>query len=240
LGGPYIWKGVPEQWLELCRNMIAQGRDTHYFAQANLVTALTFTGAGDDAIAASENLVAAADATDNPMVICYTLVAYGYARRDADPAAAYESFQRGLTIARDSGNRQIESHLAGNVSIVSGSHGNAVDALDNLGLAIRNHYDSGSFSLMLSPLVILAATLDRLGHNEAAATISGFTATPYTRASYIEMNILITNLRELLGDDTYEALARTGKAMAPTAMATYAFEQIDLARANLLHTDESP
>ena len=37
LGGPYIWKGVPEQWLELCRNMIAQGRDTHYFAQANLV-----------------------------------------------------------------------------------------------------------------------------------------------------------------------------------------------------------
>jgi predicted ATPase len=240
LGGPYIWKGVPEQWLELCRNMIAQGRDTHYFAQANLVTALTFTGAGDDAIAASETLVAAADATDNPMVICYTLVAYGYARRDADPAAAYESFQRGLTIARDSGNRQIESHLAGNVSIVSGSHGNAVDALDNLSLAIRNHYDSGSFSLMLSPLVILAATLDRLGHNEAAATISGFTATPYTRASYIEMNILITNLRELLGDDTYEALARTGKAMAPAAMATYAFEQIDLARVKLEQVDKSP
>jgi hypothetical protein len=130
--------------------------------------------------------------------------------------------------------------LAGNVSIVSGSHGNAVDALDNLSLAIRNHYDSGSFSLMLSPLVILAATLDRLGHNEAAATISGFTATPYTRASYIEMNILITNLRELLGDDTYEALARTGKAMAPAAMATYAFEQIDLARVKLEQVDKSP
>jgi len=35
MGGPYIWKGVPEQWLELCRNMIAQRRDTHCFAQAN-------------------------------------------------------------------------------------------------------------------------------------------------------------------------------------------------------------
>jgi predicted ATPase len=238
LGGPYIWKGMPEQWLELCRNMIAQGRDTHYFAQANLVTALTFTGAGDDAIAASENLVAAADASDNPMAICYALVAYGFARRDADPAAAYESFQRGLTIARSSGNRQIESHLAGNVSIVAGSHGDPVDALDNLGLAIRNHYDSGSFSLMLSPLVILATTLDRMGYHEAAATISGFTATPYTRASYMEVHILITDLREVLGDDTYKAFARVGEAMAPAAMAAYALEQIDQAR-DVLQRDES-
>jgi hypothetical protein len=93
---------------------------------------------------------------------------------------------------------------------------------------------------MLSPLVILATTLDRLGHNEAAATISGFTATPYTRASYIEMNILITNLREVLGDDAYEALARTGNAMTPAAMAAFAFDQIDRARADLLHLDESP
>jgi hypothetical protein len=104
-------------------------------------------------------------------------------------------------------------------------------------LAIRNHYDSGSFSLMLSPLVILATTLDRLGHNEAAATISGFTATPYTRASYMEMNILITHQREVLGDDAYEALVRTGEAMSPAAMAAFAFEQIDLVRADLLHVD---
>jgi hypothetical protein len=124
------------------------------------------------------------------------------------------------------------------VSIVAGSHGDPVDALDNLGLAIRNHYDSGSFSLMLSPLVILATTLDRMGYHEAAATISGFTATPYTRASYMEVHILITNLREVLGDDTYKAFARVGEAMAPAAMATYALEQIDQAR-DVLQRDES-
>src|SRR6201997_2903976 len=44
-GGPYIWTGVPERWLELCRNRIAQGRDVGYFARANLVVALKFTGA---------------------------------------------------------------------------------------------------------------------------------------------------------------------------------------------------
>jgi hypothetical protein len=77
-GGPYIWTGVPERWLELCRNRIAQGRDSGYFARANLVVALTFTGAIDEALAASEGVVAAADATRNPVVICYALIAYGY------------------------------------------------------------------------------------------------------------------------------------------------------------------
>jgi predicted ATPase/class 3 adenylate cyclase len=240
LGGPYIWTGAPEQWLELCRNMIAKGRGTRYFAQANLVVALTFTGAGEEALAASETLIAAADAADNPTVICYALVAYGYARRDTNPAAAYESFRRGLTIARHSGNRQLESHLAGNVSILGATHGDPVDAFDYLTLAIRNHYDSGSFSLMLTPLAILATVLDRLGHNEPAATLSGFAGTPFTRTSFPEMNTLITHLREVLGDNAYEALARAGEGMTPAAMATFALEQIEIARADLLHEDESP
>jgi hypothetical protein len=77
-----------------------------------------------------------------------------------------------------------------------------------------------------------------MGYHEAAATISGFTATPYTRASYMEVHILITNLREVLGDDTYKAFARVGEAMAPAAMAAYALEQIDQAR-DVLQRDES-
>jgi predicted ATPase len=237
LGGPYLWTGVPDQWLGLCRNMIAQGRGTGYFAQANLAVALTFTGGGDDALAASEDLVAAADATENPIVICYALVAYGYPRRDTDPAAAYAGFRRGLTVARDSGNRQLESHLAGNVSMLAAIHGDPGDALDYLTLAIRNHVDSGSFSLVLTPLAILAAVLDRLGHHGPAATISGFAGTPFTRASFPEMHTLITHLREVLGDDAYGALARAGEAMTPAAVATYAFEQIDEARALLLGED---
>ena len=103
----------------------------------------------------------------------FATAAYAYCLSSAGSERDLALCRQGLVLARDSGNRQIESHLAGNVSIVAGSHGDPVDALDNLGLAIRNHYDSGSFSLMLSPLVILATTLDRMGHHEAAATITG-------------------------------------------------------------------
>ena len=40
-------------------------------------------------------------------------------------------------------------------------------------------------------------------------------------------------MREVLGDQTYESLARTGAAMSLAAMATYAYEQIDQLRAEV-------
>jgi hypothetical protein len=40
-------------------------------------------------------------------------------------------------------------------------------------------------------------------------------------------------LREVLGDQTYEQLARRGETMTTAAMVAYALEQIDQARAEL-------
>ena len=48
-----------------------------------------------------------------------------------------------------------------------------------------------------------------------------------------ESRIAITHLREVLGEQTYESLARKGAAMTMAAMATYAYDQIDQARAEL-------
>ena len=51
--------------------------------------------------------------------------------------------------------------------------------------------------------------------------------------------VAIANLRGVLGDDTYESFASTGRQMTNTAMAHYALEQIDRARADLLLQNES-
>jgi predicted ATPase len=232
LGGPYIWTGQSERWLASLSNMIAREQSTRHSGRPNLAIALNFTGADDAALEASKDLLAFADAADNPRVASFALLAYGYARRNTDPAAAQEVYRRGLMIARESGNHQLESHLAGNLSLLGAIHGDAMDALDYLTLAIRNHYDSGSFSLMLSPLVILGAVFARLGRNQPAATISGFAGTPLT-SSQPEVTDAVTHLRDVLGDEVYESLARAGAAMTPAAMAGYAFEQIDHARAEL-------
>ncbi len=43
----------------------------------------------------------------------------------------------------------------------------------------------------------------------------------------------IAHLRDVLGDQTYESLARKGETMTTAAMAAYAYDQIDQARAEL-------
>jgi hypothetical protein len=54
------------------------------------------------------------------------------------------------------------------------------------------------------------AFLDRLGRYEAAATIAGFAFSPLTAAAIPEITTAIAHLRDVLGDQTYESLARKG------------------------------
>ena len=86
--------------------------------------------------------------------------------------------------------------------------------------------------MMRSPSAILAAVFDRLGRYEPAATIAGFAVIPFTAAVFPEFNAAIAHLRDVLGDQTYESLARKGETMTTAAMVTYAYDQIDQARQN--------
>jgi hypothetical protein len=61
--------------------------------------------------------------------------------------------------------------------------------------------------------------------------MTGF-AVPYT-AMLAEFNTVIAHLRDVLGEATYESLARKGETMTTAAMVTYAYDQIDQARAEL-------
>jgi hypothetical protein len=87
------------------------------------------------------------------------------------------------------------------------------------------------------PMAILAALFDRLGIYGPAATLAGFAFDPFSSATVPEINSAITHIREVLGGETYESLARDGEAMTVAAMVAYAHDQIDRARAAL--NDES-
>ena len=84
-------------------------------------------------------------------------------------------------------------------------------------------------------LAVLAGLFDHLARYEAAATIAGFAFSPITVAGVPEITTAITHLREVLGDQTYESLARKGETMTTAAMVTYAYDQIDQARTELEH-----
>jgi tetratricopeptide (TPR) repeat protein len=235
LGAVYAAVGQPERCVEWCRAQLARGRDTHGISRAVLVWALVLAGCGEEARAAANGLIEAAEATHNPFVLAHALYVHGFALSDADPAGALEALRRGLVIAQDSGNRATESLLAGTLSRVEAEHGDPLAALDYLTLAIRNWHDAGNTTTIRVPLAVLAAFFDRLGRYEPAATIAGFAVNRATSAHVPEASTAIAHLREVLGDQTYESLARKGETMTTAEMVTYAYDQIDQARTELEH-----
>jgi predicted ATPase len=230
LGAVYTAIGQPERYAEWCRTQLARGRDTHTLTRTWLVLALTGAGAGEEARAAANGLIEAAEATHNPYALAHALYGYGYAFGDADPVRALEALRRGLVNAQDSGNRLVGSQLATVLSRLEAEHGDPLAALDHITLAIRNYYDSGNVGVIRSALATLAVLLDRLGRLEPAATIAGFAYSPLTAS---QLSRVIAHLRDVLGEETYESLAHKGETMTTAAMVTYAYDQIDQARTEL-------
>jgi hypothetical protein len=234
LGLVYLAIGQPERWAELCRAQLVRRRDTHVHIRAWLVLALAMAGSGGEAMDSADGLIEAAEATGNPHMLAWALAAYGSAFRDADPVGALDALGRGLVVAQDSGNRAVASALALFLGRLEAEHGGTVSAFDHLTLAIRGYHDSGNTTTIRTSLAVLTALFDRLGRYEPAATIAGFALSPMA-AAVPEITTAITHLRDVLGEATYELLARKGETMTTAAMVTYAYDQIDQARTELEH-----
>jgi predicted ATPase/class 3 adenylate cyclase len=235
LGAVYLAIGQPERLAELCRAQLARRRDTHVYIRAWLVAGLGLAGSGGEAMDCADGLIEAAEATGNPSWLAFALAAYGFALRDADPVGALNALGRGLVIAQDSGNRAYAATLANGLALVEAEHGGTVSAFDHLTLAIRNYHNAGNTTTIRVPLAVLAALFDRLGRYEPAATIVGFALSPIAAATVPEITTVITHLRHVLGEATYESLAHKGETMTTAAMATYAYDQIDQGRTELEH-----
>jgi predicted ATPase len=233
LGLVYMAIGQPERLAELCRAQLARRRDTHVFIRSWLVGALAVAGSGGEAMDSADGLIEAAEATGNPLLLGWALGAYGAASRDADPVGALNALRRGLVIAQDSGNRTYATVLAVFGARLEAEQGGTVSAFDHLALAIRSYHDSGETTTIRVPLAVLAVLFDRLGRYEPAATIAGFAVSAIAATGVPEITTAITHLRDVLGEATYESLARTGETMTTAAMATYAYDQIDQARTGL-------
>jgi hypothetical protein len=226
-------EGSLDRWVKYCRDKLSLASGTHVYTRGYLVSALSIADGLDEALAESESLASVEQITDNPALICWAYNMYGWVRQTADPGLATAAHRRGLTIAQETGNRLLETYLASNLCRLSAAHGDSTEAFDLLTIAINNYVKSGNYSLLPQPMAVLVAYFDRLGYFEAAATISGFSRSPFVGDYYPELHTAIAHLREVLGADAVESLAAKGNSMTSAAMAAYALDQIDQARAEL-------
>jgi hypothetical protein len=236
----YLIQGEPERWITQCRNMISDGEGPHILPRVHVAMTLEMTGAHEAAIEASEDLRHAERITENPALICWALIGYGHVRLDTDPVSAFEAHRLGAKIARETGNRLLETYHRTALSRLAVKHGDSTETLDFIAASIRSYLDAGNYFLLPQPMAVLAHYFDRIAHYEAAATLSGFATTTFAANYFPETQTAIAHLREVLGEETYAALAERGASMTNAIMANYALEQIDLARSDLVHADESP
>ncbi len=238
LGAAYLHSGQPERQVDWCRAQLASGRDTHGITRAFLTVALTVAGCGEQARATTNGLLEVAEATGNPAALSFALYAYGYAFGDAEPGAALDAQRRGLRIAQESGNRNTETRIAGSLARIEAEYGDPLAALDYVVLAVRSFHDAGNTTMIRFPLTVLVALFNRLGRAEPAATVAGFAFSPLTATANPELAAAITDLRGVLGNQTYESFAQRGAAMTTAAMVSYAYGQISQARTGLIDPPE--
>jgi predicted ATPase len=229
----YINAGQPELAVEWCRSRVQSGPDTHTVLRSCLILSLTVVQSYEEAIAATAGLIEAAEDTRNPWVLSLALFGFGAAFGHADPVGALKALRRGLQVAEDSGNRGNGTFLAMLVARIEANYGDSLRALHYIAVAIHNYHDSGNPTSMRAPMATLATVLDRMGRYEPAATIAGSASIPFTVATYPELLTTTAHLRTALGGQAFESLAGGGEAMTTAAMAAYAYDQIDQARAEL-------
>jgi len=222
----YAYAGRQAEALEVFREEIAAGHDRHGFARGVLAIALMMVGDQEEASRAAGPLVAEAEAATNPFALASALFAHGFVHRATDPIAARASLTRGLEVARDSGNRFLETMIALNLARVEVEVGSADVALRLLAGAIRANLDAGQFSSMWSNLAVLAGLLVRLSWYEDAAVIAGYAQRPIVTSSFGEFGATLDRLRQELGVEQLERLLADGAAMDRATAVRYAFELI--------------
>ena len=186
-------------------------------------------------MAAANGLIDAAEATGNPFVLSFALLAYGYRlpRRRSRPRA------RGPAPGPGDRPRQRQplrsSHtLAAVCARLEAEHGDPMAAFDYFTVAIRNYHDSGNTAMIRIPLAYPrrlsrpARTLRTGGHHRRVRASVPSLQRPCPRSAPRSPTSAMSSARQ-----TYESLARKGETMTTAAMVTYAYDQIDQARAEL-------
>nr|WP_327137969.1 NB-ARC domain-containing protein [Mycolicibacterium komanii] len=233
LGASYLPAGEPLRWADMCQAQLKRRGDNDVYIRGCQVFALTFGGLLDEAMEAAVGLVEAGAATGNPYLYTFAVAASTFPSHAKGSVTSIQTCSDALAMALESGNRFNASILALAMARFEALDAVNLEALEHLTLVLRSYHDSGNVGSIRSPLAVLSTFLDRVGRYEQAAVISGFSSSPLAQAVLPEFTTSIAHLRTMLGDDTYESLARAGGSMTMAAIVAFAYDQIDQARAEL-------
>ena len=206
------------------------GADRGY-GLASYVDGLQSAGRIEEALALTEESVAAARELGNPYWISYALWIAGLAFSKADTRRALAAWDEGVAFVREHRVQFFEGFIARDAARLHTSDGEPEVALVLFAEAITAFHRVGNVPQLIITLASVPALFERLDRFEAAATLLGAMSQEPSSFNHVpELAELEGRLATKLGAERAGELTSAGAGLDLNDAAVYARQQIDAAR----------
>jgi predicted ATPase len=228
--GVHYYAGRTERYLEVCAGLTAQSGLAHVLGRCATLYALAPLGRHAEAMAMAEDTVAAARAYANPYWIAWSLIGYGRAFAQADPARALDALRQGLAFAREHRLPYWEGLIAREAAGLEAVHGEVEQALALFDTTVDSFHRAGNIPNLAATLAYLAVFFDRFERPETAATVYGASTRHGISTMTMDLPRVVNHLYSVLGQTSFDRCVAAGAAMEPADAVAYARDQIQAAR----------
>jgi len=226
-----VYCGDLDRYVELTGDVARRYGNARGYGLASYVDGLQASGRVDDAIALTEESVAAARAHGNPYWISYALWIAGQAFARADSRRALAAWDEGVAVVREHRVHFFEGFLARDAARLHTSAGEAETALVLFYEAIAAFHRAGNVPQLIITLASVPALFERLDRFEPAATLVAAGSREPSSVHHVpELPDVGARVARKLGEKKATELAEAGAALDLNDAAVYARRQIDLAR----------
>jgi predicted ATPase/class 3 adenylate cyclase/DNA-binding NarL/FixJ family response regulator len=226
-----VYCGDLDRYIELTREVAESYGAQRGYGLASYVDGLQSAGRIEEALALTEQSVAAARELGNPYWIAYALWIAGMALSRTDSRRAFAAWDAGVTFVREHRVHFFEGFLARDAARLHTIYGEPEAALVLFGDAVASFQRAGNVPQLIITLASVPALFERLERFEAAATLLGAMSRHESSFYHVpELAVLEDRLRSKLETRQVRELVAQGAALDLDAAAVYARQQMDAAR----------
>ena len=194
-----------------------------------------------EARAIADDIVAVVEATGSPFPIIMALFGKGRAFIDSDPSTALAAFEKGIAVARASGNRMWVALGFPEIAALQARSGDPVSALIGFREMLKQWQGAAELMMVSNGIGGLVVLFERIARREAAALLHGVLEQAFPTNPFVdELPAAMGRVREELGDAVFEDATRRGAAMDVHQAINYAETQIERALTELASTSPEP
>jgi predicted ATPase/DNA-binding CsgD family transcriptional regulator len=226
-----VYCGDLDRYLELTGEVAERFGGQRGYGLSSYVDGLQSAGRVEEALALTEQAVAAARDLGNPYWIAYALWIAGMAFSRSETRRALAAWDEGVALVREHRVHFFEGFLARDAARLHTAGGEPEAALVLFGDAIASFHRAGNVPQLVITLASVPALFLRLDRFEAAATLFGAMSRHESSFHHVpDFADLEGRLAPNLGVERAADLVAEGAAFDLDAAAVYARQQIDAAR----------